>query len=927
MTIFLKPLRATLALVLFAMAALLLTGCGDSPEKMIASAKTYLAKKELRSAAIQLRNALQKTPENAEARFLYGTTLLDAGDPVSAEKEFRRALEYGYSPDAVYPLLARTLLEEGEPDKLIAELSDKRLSDPSAHAELLGLVGDAYLRTRRPKEARTWYEAAFKTSPDSPKAQLGEAWIKIMDHDQKSALEITDKILSGAPDFAEALMLNGELLAAKGDISGAVKAYERVIAIQPNNIAAHSARVVLLTRTRQFDQATAALNEMKKVAAKNPRTYYVQALLALAQGKPADAREPLENILKVAPNHLPTLLLAGTAEYHLHSYLRAEDYFRKALVQAPSLTYARRMLTATYLRNGEAQEAMKTFEPLLKTIGDDPRLLSLAGEVYLSNNDPDRAAEYFQKAVAVDPKSAGARTRLGEMRLVTGDVNQAIQDLEAASAADERRIQADLVLITNYLRQREYDKALTAAQNLQKKQPNNPLTYNLQGAIYLAKRDTVSARKSFEQALAIKSDYAPALYNLARLDVAEQKPEQAKQRYEAILAKLPTNEVALLGLADLLVATKAPRAEVRATLEKAVSGNPDSARSRIALIRFHLQGRDSKSALSAAQQAQAALPDNLQILELLGVAQQVSGDANQAIATFNKLATKAPKSPEPLVLLAGAQLATKDVSAAKQSLRQALEIDPKLIKVRQQLAALSLGEGKPDEALAEAKAVQKDFPKQAVGYLMEGDVYAAQKKLGPAEHAYREALKQQKSTLVAMRLHGTLTQEGKASEAHSFATSWLKENPKDAAFQLYLGDLSLRHKDYKTAAQQYKAVIALQPKNPIALNNLAYVAGQLGDPDAVKYAEQALAAAPESAAIQDTLGWMLVEKGDVARGVELLKKAAASAPNAADIRLHLAKGLIKAGDRNGARSELEAIVKLEPKTSAHDEAQHLLATL
>ena len=82
-----KTLRQTSRLAISLLLAVLLASCGgDSPEKLIASAKTYLARNELRSATIQLRNALQKAPENGEARYLFGTTLLDAGDPVSAEK-------------------------------------------------------------------------------------------------------------------------------------------------------------------------------------------------------------------------------------------------------------------------------------------------------------------------------------------------------------------------------------------------------------------------------------------------------------------------------------------------------------------------------------------------------------------------------------------------------------------------------------------------------------------------------------------------------------------------------------------------------------------------------------------------------------------------------------------------------------------------
>jgi len=923
-----KPNRLQRHLALLvAAAALVVAGCGEKPEAMVASAKSYLAKGEVNAAAIQLKNALQEAPKDAEARYLLGTTLLATGDPVSAEKELRRALEYGYSPDAAYPELARALLAQNATDKVIAELADRRLGDPAAQAELMMILGDAYLRARKPDQARAAYDAALRAKPDSPKAQLGQAWVKVLDRDLDAALQITDKVLAGAPDFIDALVLRGDLLTSKGDIAGAVGAFEKVIAVRPNHVTAHASRVALLARERPLDRADAALADMKKIAPRDPRTFQAQASLALARGAPADAREPIAQILKVAPNHVPTLLLAGTVEYRLRSYVVAESHFRKVLAQAPQLAYARRMLTVTYLRSGQPQKALETFEPLLKQAGDDPQILALAGEVYLSNNQLERAEAYFQKSIAADPKGAAVRTRLGQVRLATGDVDRAIKDLESAASTDESQIQADLTLVMSYLRKREFDKALAAVANLEKKQPDNPLTYNLKAAIYLGKRDAANARANLERALALKHDYAPALYNLARLDVAEKKPDQARRRYEAILAKDPKSEVALLGLADLLAATKAPRSEISATLEKAVAGNPDSVRARVVLINFHLQNADAKSALTAAQQAQARFPDNLQVLELLGLAQLAAGDTNQAIATFNKLGAAAPNSPAPLLRLAGAQLAAKDVPGAIQSLRKALETNPDLVPVRQRLAGLYLQQGQPDAALAEAKTVQKRAPDQPVGYVMEGDVQAAQKKWPAAESAYRKALEHGKATLIAVRLHGTLEAAGKRGEADAYARSWLKENPKDAGFHLYLADRALRTKDYAAAGQHYKAVLAEQPQNAVALNNLAWVSGQLGDPKAIAYGEQALALAPESPAIQDTLGWLLVEKGDLARGVDLLRKAAARAPNAAEIRLHLARALIKSGDKGGARKELEAIVKLEQQPAARAEAEKLLATL
>ena len=59
---------------------------------------------------------------------------------------------------------------------------------------------------------------------------------------------------------------------------------------------------------------------------------------------------------------------------------------------------------------------------------------------------------------------------------------------------------------------------------------------------------------------------------------------------------------------------------------------------------------------------------------------------------------------------------------------------------------------------------------------------------------------------------------------------------------------------------------------------------------------------------------MLVKKGDVTQGVEKLRLAAQGAPNQAEIRLHLAKALIKAGDKEAARKELDALAQASGTT-------------
>jgi hypothetical protein len=68
-----------------------LTGCGSqSAQELVAAAKTKLDKEDSKGAVIQLKGALQQSPQLAEARFLLGKALLAEGKLSEAMVELER---------------------------------------------------------------------------------------------------------------------------------------------------------------------------------------------------------------------------------------------------------------------------------------------------------------------------------------------------------------------------------------------------------------------------------------------------------------------------------------------------------------------------------------------------------------------------------------------------------------------------------------------------------------------------------------------------------------------------------------------------------------------------------------------------------------------------------------------------------------------
>ena len=916
--------RACVALL----AGLLLAACSEKPEAMMRSAKDYLAKNDNKAAVIQIKNALQANPELPEARFLLGKTLLDSGDAAGAEAELRKALALKYPPDTVMPLVAKALLAQGQAKKLTDELGQTQLSDPLAKADFQTVLASAYAVQGQLNPYQAAVDAALAAQPGFAPTLVVQARQKANQGDFDAALALTDAAIGKSPDNFEAWKLKGDLLRhAKNQLPEALAAYRKTIDIKPDFLAGHSAAVMVLLLQNQLPEAARQLDALTKVAPGHPQTKLLQAHLALLKKEYKQSRDLLQQVLKVAPDNVQTLQLAGLVEYQLDSLAQSEAYFSKALQAAPDMSLARRMLISIYLRTGQSAKALASLQAGLYRENVDPGLYALAGEVYLHSGDAKKAQEYFLKASQQDPNNIKTRISLALMRMTDGQVDTAFEELHSIAAADSGS-SADLALISAHLQRGEFDKALLGIDALEKKQANQPLAANLRGRTLLAKKDAAGARKSFEQALAIDPNFFPAVASLAGLDLADKKPEEAKKRFEAVLAKDPKHGQALLALAELAARTGAPKAEIATRLGNAVSANPTDLAPRMLLISFHLRNKDAKLALAAAQEAMAALPDNPTALDALGRAQLAAGEINQAIASFNKLAAMQPLSAQPHVRLADAHMAAKDKTAAAASLRRALEIKPDLQDAQRSSIMLDVDSQNIQSALTTARTMQRQDSGSAAGHVLEGDINASQKNWDSAAAAYRSGLaKQPNSAEMAIKLHSVLQAAGKSAEADKFSATWQQGHPQDAVFLVYLADAAMVRKDDAYAERTYLAAIKLQPDNAVAYNNLAWVSARLKRPEAIAYAEKALALAPTQPAFMDTLAGLLSDQGDYARALDLQARAVAAQPQNPMFRLNLAKIHIKGGNKVLARPELTALAKLGSQFAGQKEVAELLKGL
>lgn len=891
-------------------------------QEYVQRAKDFQAKGNAQAAVIELKNALNKNGNNAEARWLLGEAYLDIEEGAQAEKELKRARDLGINPETLMVSLGRAYLLQGRFREALTEIKPGAQASTRARAQILKLHGDAQVGLRKPKEGCALYEQAHEVDGQFVDAFWARAWCASSSGDMQGARAKLEAALEIDRSNVRTWVYLGDLARLESNNAEAEKAYLMALKLRPDDREARLNLVSAYLAQNKLDVAAKEIASLRKAYSQHPQARYLEALLSYQQKKYTVARDQLQEMSRVGINYFQSLLLAGAVSLELGEYEAADKNLTVFLGHRPNNPFARELLAEAQLRKGQSRLALETIAPLLASEKVTARALSIAGEASLAKGDLAQAVNLLERASKLQPDSATIRANLGASRMKQGDMSLAEADLEAASSLDQKATAADTTLAIARLQRKDYDGALAALAVLEKKQPASPVPHGLRGGAYLEKRDYAEARKSFEKALALDPAFMPAAKSLAQLELRDKKPEAARKLFQKALAKDKNNIDAMLVLADISAAEKNEK-EYLEWVEKAAKTDPKALEPRSRLIDFYLGKKQSKQALALATEAQTTSSDNPLAWELLGRTQLAVGEKVKAIDSFTKVTRLAPEAPRAYLDLGAALASAERSNDARKAFNKALELNPDFVSARQALIALELQQNRGPEALKLAVEQTRRQPKSPIGPVMEGDAHMAQKHYELAAKAYERAFSLSNTVELVLKLHHALLLSGKASDADSRVLTWLKDRPDDVGTRRYLADTLIARKDYRAAASHYEAILQKTPENALILNNLAAAFSEMKDPRALATAERAYKLQPKSAAIQDTLGWLLLGQGQTERAVSLLREAVASAPTAAALRYHYAVALAKSGDKVKAKQELDLLLKENKSFPGKPEAEAL----
>jgi putative PEP-CTERM system TPR-repeat lipoprotein len=890
----------------------------------LSDARAALNKGDIRTAQIDLRNAVRADPQNAEAHYWLGRVAFELGDPVAAEREAQAAADRGFDPLLANRLLGQALLAQNKFDTLLQTMQPGG-KNANLDATILVFRGYAEIGLQQPALAQKAFNDAEQQAPNAVEPLLAEARLLAARGDMNGAQAKIDHAISVQPKSPEALLAKSQFLRTKGDLSGALAVLDDLIRDQPSIVQARLDRASLEIALNKTEPANQDLAVVLKATPGNVQAIYLQAVMAAQAKDYKTADADLDRIGAFIGRIPRAYLLLAVVKQELGQIAQAEDAALRYLGRAPNDLAAYKILARIQFAKRRPDQVIDTLDKIAESGKADAETYDLLGRAYASTGRSDDAVKAFQKAQSLAPNDVGVQTRLATVRMGMGQPGMAMDDLEHTLEIAPKTPAVGEALFFAALATGDMTKAADALTKVKAAEGDTPVVQNLSGLLQLSDLDPLAAQKTFAAITKEHPDFIPAQINLARVLAMQGDGTGAEKILVDILAQHPTAEPALTMLAsDYAQSNRLPVAIT--LLEHAHAAVPDDVRIVDSLGDLYIRSGNAQKALDLARQTKGPDATSDAILSLTASAHLALGQKDQARDTYSQMLKQDPSQVAVRRRLVGLLVDAGDYQTARDVVKAGIAGSPRDYQLLLDYVMIDLKATGVDAALATADTLLSEDRDFTAARALTGDVYLAAGRPDDAATAYADALANAPSTVLLTRLIGAELRGGHAEAAYTTVSNWLAKHPDDLIALEQAAELNIAAGRLDAATNYLQSILKEKPHDPVALNNLAWIYGQQHDARATNLARQAYVLSP-GAQTADTLGWILTTTGKADTGVLLLRQASAEAASDPRVQYHYAVALKDTGDKANAIKLLTAVVAVKANFTEKAQAQQLLDEL
>jgi Tfp pilus assembly protein PilF len=675
----------------------------------------------------------------------------------------------------------------------------------------------------------------------------------------------------------------------------------------------------------QSGLAYLALGDLAKAAANlrwaielNPKDQRAQLklgeLMASSSSKDVVQRAniPLQEVLSASPNNPDAIDALALAEWKLGKTDEAVGRLEDTLRKFPSRLHTSVELARLKL----GQKDMAGAEQLLKqAVAGDPKssLAELAlAQLYLVTNQPAKAEVELHNALRLDPKNGTALMGLAAIQMAgkrTAEAEETYRRLAALPIVEFKPLHAMFLYS-----QGKRDAALAEFEKLAKEDPDDRAARTRLFTAYVRMGKDRAAQNLVAAALKKNPKDTDMLLERAGLSLQSGNVGEAEKDILDVLRFKPDFAEAHTAMA-LVDNVKGLALSERHELSEALRPNPALLQARLALARNYVQANESKSALDLLNEVPANQRGALAVITERNWALLGTGETKELRSALDQ-ALRAGRAPELVIQDGVLRLRQADYSGAIADAEEAIRNND--LRGARLLAGAYQAQKQPAKAEKRLKELLGAHPKSAPLANLLGLWYLETGNLSEARTAFESALSADPKFLDAgLSLAGIDTREKHLDAARQRLLWFVAAYPKNVAPLLMLGEVAGEMGDQEEALRRYRAALALDGSNVVALNNVAYTLASSQPDEALKYARQASELAPDNAMVHDTLGWVYYKKMIYGTAVTYLEKAVAEEPTPRR-QFHLAVCYLKQGQRAVGEKTLQLALRQDPNLPASE---------
>jgi tetratricopeptide (TPR) repeat protein len=577
---------------------------------------------------------------------------------------------------------------------------------------------------------------------------------------------------------------------------------------------------------------------------------------------------------------------------------QAIEAYKKAYALDPKSPVIGERLAEMYWKAQRIHDAVMEAQEILKRDPNDVQSRRLLGRIYLrslgdvsaGSGQPEavnHAVEQYREIYRLDPSDTESALWLARLYRLKNEHDKAEVVLRSILKNDPENEAAVEQLTQLLMDEGKSAEAVTLLEGITAHSPV-PVLLDLLGDAYTQAHDLAKAEQAYRRAEELDPSELSHQRGLGQTLMAEEKYSEALTVYQKLSDLMPDDSDVYLRIAqiyrELHQLDKAEDNLLKA--RQYAPGNPEVMYNEAML--YQAQGRYEdairvlSNAVTGVKAQSTLLPSRRRSLAILyqqlGQLYRDSQNYQAAIFTFEELGHLGEEEDRRArMMIMDTYRAAKDLSKALLTGKEALAKYPADPSIRTSHALLLGENGQTDEAVKILRAQLHGKESDRDTYLNIAQVYERGRRYKEAEEA-----------------------------AH--AAEVLPGQPRDNEMVWFLlGAIYERQKFFDRAEEQFKRVLAVNPKNAPVLNYYGYMLGDLGIrlDEAEALVQRALKEEPYSGAYLDSLGWIYFKESKLADAEATLRKAVGRESHDATIHSHLGDLYAKTGRRDMAAAEWE----------------------